>query len=63
MQDEYIVLDTETSSLDPITTTIAGLCLYSPSVKPAYIPMNHISYVTNERSNGQVEEAFIIEKS
>lgn len=52
-------IDTETSSLDPITTTLAGVCLYSPGLKPAYIPMHHISYVTGVESANQVQDAVV----
>lgn len=48
-------IDTETTSLDPITCTIAGVCLYTPGEKPAYIPLNHISYVTGAKVSNQVD--------
>lgn len=41
-------IDTETSSLEPITTSIAGVCLYVPGEKAVYIPLNHVSYITNQ---------------
>lgn len=47
-------IDTETSSLEPITTTIAGVCLYVPGRKACYIPLNHVSYVTGVLSSNQV---------
>lgn len=47
-------IDTETDSLDPITTTLAGICVYVPGRKAAYIPINHISYVTGVKSANQV---------
>lgn len=49
-------IDTETSSLDPITTTLAGVCLYAPGLKPAYAPMHHISYVTGVESANQISD-------
>lgn len=52
-------IDTETSSLDPITTTLAGVCLYVPGRKPAYIPMHHVSYVTGAPSSDQVEDCVV----
>ena len=42
-----IAIDTETTGLDPMLDTIAGICVYSPNQKSAYIPLNHISYITN----------------
>lgn len=41
-----ISIDTETTGLDPMRDTIAGICVYSPNQKSAYIPLNHISYIT-----------------
>lgn len=54
-------IDTETSSLDPITCTIAGTCLYVPGMKPAYAPMHHVSYVTGAESANQVPDEVIRE--
>lgn len=52
-------IDTETDSLDPITCTLAGVCLYSPGLKPAYIPMHHVSYVTGVESANQVADEIV----
>ena len=54
-------IDTETDSLDPITTTLAGVCLYVPGRKPAYIPMHHVSYVTGVQSANQVPDDVVRE--
>jgi hypothetical protein len=54
-------IDTETDSLDPITTTLAGVCLYVPGRKAAYIPMHHISYVTGVESANQVSDEIVKE--
>lgn len=55
MKNGIAAIDTETDSLDPILCNIAGVCLYSPGQKPAYIPLNHVSYVTGVKSSNQVE--------
>lgn len=52
-------IDTETDSLDPITATLAGVCLYVPGRKAAYIPMHHISYVTGVESSNQVPDEVV----
>ena len=52
-------IDTETTSLDPITTTLVGVCLYVPGRKPAYIPMHHVSYVTGVQSANQVPDEVV----
>lgn len=54
-------IDTETSSLDPITCTLAGVCIYVPGEKPAYIPMHHVSYVTGVESANQVSDDVVRE--
>lgn len=41
-----VAIDTETTGLDPLQDLIAGVCVYSPNQKSAYIPLNHISYIT-----------------
>lgn len=42
-----ISIDTETTGLDPLLDDIAGICIYTPGMKGAYIPINHVSYITN----------------
>ena len=37
IENGIISIDTETNSLDPITCTLAGICLYTTSNKAAYI--------------------------
>ena len=46
IKNGVIAIDTETTGLDPISDDIAGVCLYTPDEKAAYIPINHISYIT-----------------
>ena len=53
-----IAIDTETNSLDPITCTLAGLCLYTPGNKAVYIPLHHVSYVTGIEIENQVSDEF-----
>lgn len=53
-----VALDTETTSLDPISCTLAGLCLYVPGSKGVYIPVNHVSYVTGVKVENQISETF-----
>jgi|LSQX01.1.fsa_nt_gb DNA polymerase I-like protein with 3'-5' exonuclease and polymerase domains len=59
LENGFGALDTETDSLDPILCTLAGVCLYTPGQKPAYIPMHHISYVTGVESANQVEDSVV----
>ena len=58
----YASIDTETSSLDTITTTLAGICLYVKGEKPCYIPVNHVSYITGVKTDEQVSSELITEQ-
>ena len=62
IENEIISIDTETNSLDPITCTLAGICLYTTSNKAAYIPLHHVSYVTGIEIENQVPEEFAKEQ-
>ena len=48
--------DIEKPGTDPLTCKLAGLCLYTPGQKNAYIPTNHVDYKTNERLDYQLTE-------
>ena len=54
--NHIISIDTETTGLDPIQDKIVGLCLYTPNEKSVYVPINHVSYITNERLDNQLIE-------
>ena len=49
-----IAIDTETTGLDPLIDIIAGVCIYTPGMKSSYIPINHVSYLTNNPIDGQL---------
>lgn len=52
-----IALDTETNnSLDPITCKLMGACIYTPGMKQAYVPVNHIDMHTKEKLSWQLTE-------
>ena len=54
--------DTETTGLDPILDTIVGISIYTPGMKPAYIPINHKSYVTGIKIENQLPVHLIKEQ-
>lgn len=56
----YISIDTETDGLNPYVDRIAGICPFTYGQKGAYIPINHVSYITGEKVPGQIEAEFII---
>lgn len=55
-------IDTETSSLDAISCDFAGLCLYTLGRKPVYIPVGHVSAITNELRTDQLSLDFLAEQ-
>lgn len=58
-----IAIDTETNnSLDPISCKLMGLCLYTPGMKNAYIPVNHVDIQTKKKFDWQVTEEQIKEQ-
>ena len=57
IQAGFIAVDTETNnSLDPVTCSLMGLCLYVPGEKQAYIPINHIDWQTEKLLPNQLTE-------
>ena len=57
IKNDSIAVDTETNnSLDPITCKLMGLCIYTPLMKQAYIPVNHIDKEGNLLDNQLTEE-------
>ena len=49
-----ISIDTETTGLDPLLDDVAGICIYVPGLKSAYLPINHISFVTEAKLPNQL---------
>lgn len=62
IDNHYIAIDTETTGLNPLVDIIAGICIYTYGQKGAYIPINHISYITGEKSANQLDKDFIIKE-
>ena len=54
-----VAVDTETTSLDPLTCEIVGISLYSPGEKAVYVPLNHKSYITGAVVSGQVQTDYV----
>lgn len=59
IKDGVIAIDTETNGLDTFNGILAGICIYSPSNKAAYIPVHHVSYITGEEVNNQLKESIL----
>jgi len=60
IDSNYISIDTETTGLNPLVDIIAGICIYTYGQKGAYIPINHVSYITGEKSANQLDKDIII---
>ena len=54
IENKAVAIDTETDGLDPMLNHIAGPCLYTPGEKGNYIPINHISYITQLPLKNQI---------
>lgn len=59
IENGVISIDTETTGLDPILDRLVGICIYTPDMKAAYIPVNHVSYVTRIKCEEQLPIDFI----
>lgn len=58
-----IAIDTETNnSLQPVTCKLMGPCIYTPGMKNAYIPLNHVNVDTRERLEWQLTEEDVREE-
>lgn len=62
IENGIAAIDTETTGLNTMHCKIAGLCLYTPGMKPCYIPMNHIGHISQQRLGNQMNEEFIAEQ-
>lgn len=62
IKDGVIAIDTETSGLDTHNDLLAGLCLRSPSQEAVYVPVGHLSYITEKKLKNQIEEEFAREQ-
>lgn len=56
LDNGIVAIDTETTSLDPITCDIVGFSVYTPHMLAAYIPLNHKSYISGVKTLHQITE-------
>lgn len=61
-ENNYISIDTETTGLDPLIDHLVGICINTHGQKPAYIPVNHISYVTGMRASDQLSQEEVVDR-
>lgn len=62
LKERYISIDTETTGLDPLQNDLVGICINSREQKSAYIPLNHVSYITGMRCENQLPMDFTIDQ-
>jgi len=62
LDNKIISIDTETTGLDPLVDKCVGICIYTPGEKAAYIPLNHVSYVTGMPVEGQLDVKIVCEQ-
>lgn len=63
IKNGVIAIDTETNnSLDYLTCKLMGACIYTPSMKQAYIPINHKDFYYNTLLPNQLTEQDIKEQ-
>ena len=56
----YISIDTETNGLNPFQNIIAGICIYARGEYGAYIPINHVNYLTEVKLPDQLPADIVI---
>ena len=56
---QVVAIDTETTGLDPMTDTVVGVCLYTPGEKTAYVPLEHINYITLQKEPNQLSREVV----
>ena len=54
VKNQVVAIDTETTGLNPLVDSIVGVCLYTPEEKTAYIPLEHINYITLQKEPNQL---------
>lgn len=62
IDNDVISVDTETTGLDPMLDKLVGICIYTPNKKAAYIPLNHINYITELKVENQLSFEFVKEQ-
>ena len=61
IENGILAFDTETNNtLDYLNCKLMGPCIYTPGLKQAYIPLNHVDPDTNIRLSNQLNEQDVI---
>ena len=62
LDNQSVAIDTETTGLNPLTDTVVGVCLYTEGQKAAYIPLEHINYITLQKEPNQLSREVVGEE-
>lgn len=62
IEDGEVGIDTETTGLDPLLDELVGISIYTHDSKTAYVPLNHKSYITGQKSKNQLSIEFVAEQ-
>ena len=61
LNNQAVAIDTETTGLNPLKDTVVGVCLYTEGQKTAYIPLEHINYITLQKEPNQLSREVVSE--
>lgn len=61
LNNQSVAIDTETTGLNPLKDTVVGVCLYTEGQKTAYIPLEHINYITLQKEPNQLSRDIVAE--
>lgn len=56
IENGICAIDTETTGLNPMLDEIVGFSIYTHGQKAAYIPINHINYISNQKVENQLSK-------
>ena len=59
IKNGIVSIDTETTGLNVYRDKCVGVCIYTPTLSEAYIPVNHVDYITRNRLDNQLSEEFV----
>ena len=62
LDNQAVAIDTETTGLNPLKDTVVGVCLYTEGQKTAYIPLEHINYITLQKEANQLSREVVSEE-
>lgn len=62
IENDIVSIDTETTGLDTMNDRIVGISLKTYGKNSVYIPIHHVSYITNELVDKNIDKQFLAEQ-